>query len=76
MKALVALFFPRATEGKVIFDAPPKHRWASCGSPNAGDWREIEIAKKTKAGRAVLNLYGDRCGLKAPGGRSHRIVDE
>lgn len=57
---------PRAIDGKIIFEATPNNRWTSYGSPNASDWLEIEFAKKTKAGRAVLHLYDDRGGVQAP----------
>ena len=56
----------RAIDGKINFKATPSNRWTSHGSPNEGDWLELEFADKTLVGRVVLHLYDDRGGVRAP----------
>lgn len=56
----------RAIDGKLSFRPTPMNRWTSYGSPNPDDWLEVDFGEKKKVGRAILHLFSDGGGVKAP----------
>ena len=50
----------------VGFSQYSRNRWTAFGSPNAGDWVELDLPRRQSVGKIELYLWGDGGGVKAP----------
>ena len=57
----------KAIDGTIIFPSNPNNRWTSYGSPNAeSDWLALDFGEQRSIGRAVLHIFDDSGGVRAP----------
>ncbi len=58
-------------DGRIAFTRYSRNRWTAYGSPNAGDWIELDFGRPQRVARIDLYLWGDERGISAP--RSYAV---
>ena len=55
-----------AIDGTLSFEDQPRNRWTCYGTPAASDWLAIDLGSVREIDRAVLWIYDDGIGVRAP----------
>ena len=55
-----------AVDGRLSFEDQPRNRWTCYGTRTNADWLAIDLGAPREVGQAILWLYDDQIGVRAP----------
>jgi hypothetical protein len=53
-------------DGRLSFEDQPRNRWTCYGTRTNADWLAIDLGAPREVGQAILWLYDDQIGVRAP----------
>ena len=56
----------QAVDGRLSFEDQPRNRWTCYGTRETTDWLAIDLGTEQEIAQAILWLYDDQIGVRAP----------